>query len=153
MNVKILVHEVPQDEGGGYWAEVPALPGCRTQGDSWEELMANLHEVVEGWLLIGAEWKLMHDGVLTAEPSKLDGRQKLIPREQVEALLQEEGYRPRRTVRPKAPGASGGHSEGVGTGSRPWPQSIGMVSDGTLPSSESETYMRKQIHGEPVDAE
>jgi excisionase family DNA binding protein len=98
-------------------------------------------------------WKLMADGVLTAEPSKLDGRQRLIPREQVEALLQEEGYRPRRTVRPKVPKASQGQSEGVGTGSRPWPQSIGMVSDGTLPSSESETYMRKQIHGEPVDAE
>lgn len=55
MKVKIVVHDVPPDEGGGYWAEVPALPGCRTQGDSWEELMANVHEVVEGWLLIDAE--------------------------------------------------------------------------------------------------
>jgi predicted RNase H-like HicB family nuclease len=55
MKVKIVVHDVPPNEGGGYWAEVPALPGCRTQGDSWEELMANVHEVVEGWLLIDAE--------------------------------------------------------------------------------------------------
>jgi predicted RNase H-like HicB family nuclease len=55
MNVKIVVHDVPPEEGGGYWAEVPALPGCRTQGDSWEELMANIREVVEGWLLIDVE--------------------------------------------------------------------------------------------------
>lgn len=44
-------------------------------------------------------WKLLSDGVLTAVPSKLDGRQKLIPREQVESLLLEEGYRPQRTAR------------------------------------------------------
>jgi predicted RNase H-like HicB family nuclease len=55
VNVKIVVHDVPPEEGGGYWAEVPALPGCRTQGDSWEELMANIREVVEGWLLIDVE--------------------------------------------------------------------------------------------------
>lgn len=99
-------------------------------------------------------WKLMHDGVLSAESSKLDGRQKLIPREQVEALLLEEGYRPRRTARRSMPNTSRRDPEGVvDTIPRPWPQSIGMVSDGTLPSSESEVYMRNHIHGEPVEAE
>jgi predicted RNase H-like HicB family nuclease len=48
MTIKILVHEV---EEGGYWAEVPAIPGCATQGDTMEELMANLREAIEGCLL------------------------------------------------------------------------------------------------------
>ncbi len=38
-----LVHE---DESGGYWAEVAELPGCITQGDTDEELEANLQEVI-----------------------------------------------------------------------------------------------------------
>lgn len=52
MKVKVVVHDVPSVEGGGYWAEVPTLSGCRTQGESWDELMSNVHEIVEGWLLI-----------------------------------------------------------------------------------------------------
>jgi len=47
MNVKAIIHE---EEGGGYWAEVPALPGCATQGDTMEELLANLREAIEGFL-------------------------------------------------------------------------------------------------------
>lgn len=58
-------------------------------------------------------WKLLTDGVLTAEPSKLDARQKLIPREQVERLLLEEGYRPRRTIRRINRGADVPESERV----------------------------------------
>ena len=37
---------------GGYWAEVPALPGCATQGDSFEALLSNLYEAVEGCLSV-----------------------------------------------------------------------------------------------------
>jgi predicted RNase H-like HicB family nuclease len=48
MRLKAIVHEA---EEGGYWAEIPALPGCFSQGESVEELRANLHEAVEGWLL------------------------------------------------------------------------------------------------------
>jgi excisionase family DNA binding protein len=99
-------------------------------------------------------WKLMADGVLTAEPSKLDGRQKLIPRAQVEALLLEEGYRPRRTVRRSMSRELRAESSGtVEAEARLWPKSIGMVSDGTVPSDQSETYMRQQLHGESVEAE
>ncbi|MCV3215246.1 type II toxin-antitoxin system HicB family antitoxin [Plectonema radiosum NIES-515] len=47
MKFKAIVH---QAEEGGYWAEVPALPGCITEGDTWEELMANLKDAIEGWL-------------------------------------------------------------------------------------------------------
>ena len=48
MTLKAIIHEADE---GGFWAEVPALPGCFTQGESLQELEANLHEAVEGWLL------------------------------------------------------------------------------------------------------
>lgn len=35
---------------GGYWAEVPALPGCFTQGESLEEVMARVKEAIEGFV-------------------------------------------------------------------------------------------------------
>ena len=47
MKIKIVVHEA---EEGGFWAEVPAIPGCATEGDTVEELMANLREAIEGCL-------------------------------------------------------------------------------------------------------
>jgi predicted RNase H-like HicB family nuclease len=40
----------PEPETGGYSAEVPALPGCYTQGETLEEIQANLREAAEGWL-------------------------------------------------------------------------------------------------------
>ena len=45
MKLKVIVHEA---EEGGYWAEVPAIPGCATQGDTFEELLCNLEEAVDG---------------------------------------------------------------------------------------------------------
>ena len=49
MKIKVIVHEA---EEGGYWAEVPAIPGCATQGESMEELMENLQEAIEGCLSV-----------------------------------------------------------------------------------------------------
>ncbi|HXP48259.1 MAG TPA: type II toxin-antitoxin system HicB family antitoxin [Terriglobales bacterium] len=45
MKLKAIIHEA---EEGGFWAEVPAIPGCATQGDTMEELLTNLREAVEG---------------------------------------------------------------------------------------------------------
>ena len=42
-NYAVVIHEEPE---GGFWAEVPALPGCYTQGDSIEELMDNVSEAI-----------------------------------------------------------------------------------------------------------
>lgn len=50
MKLKVVVH---QAEEGGYWAEVPAIPGCATQGDSWDELLQNIYEAIHGCLSIG----------------------------------------------------------------------------------------------------
>ena len=41
---------IEQDEHGYYVAEVPALPGCLSQGKSYEEVIANIKEAIEGWL-------------------------------------------------------------------------------------------------------
>lgn len=49
MNIKVIVH---QAEEGGYWAEVPAIPGCATQGETFEDLLQNLYEAVEGCLSV-----------------------------------------------------------------------------------------------------
>lgn len=49
MKIKVVIHEA---EEGGYWAEVPSIPGCATQGETHEELIANLHEAIEGCLSV-----------------------------------------------------------------------------------------------------
>lgn len=49
MNIKVVIHEA---EEGGFWGEVPALPGCASQGETLDELMANLREAIEGCLSI-----------------------------------------------------------------------------------------------------
>jgi predicted RNase H-like HicB family nuclease len=40
----------PEPEAGGYSAEVPALPGCYTQGETLVEVQANLRDAAERWL-------------------------------------------------------------------------------------------------------
>ncbi len=52
MKLKVLVHAA---EVGGYWAEIPALPGCVSQGETLEEIRANIREAAEGWLEVAAE--------------------------------------------------------------------------------------------------
>lgn len=50
---KILEYTVlftPDEESGGFVVEVPALPGCHTQGDSLEEAERNAHEAIELYL-------------------------------------------------------------------------------------------------------
>lgn len=63
MKLKAVVHEA---EEGGFWAEVPALPGCATQGETLEELVENLHEAVEGCLSVDVA------------PAKTDERDRVI---------------------------------------------------------------------------
>lgn len=49
MKLKVVVHEA---EEGGFWAEVPAIPGCATQGETFEELLKNIYEAVEACLSV-----------------------------------------------------------------------------------------------------
>ncbi len=52
MKLQVVIHEA---EEGGYWAEVPAIPGCATQGETFEELLQNLYEAVEGCLSVSVQ--------------------------------------------------------------------------------------------------
>jgi predicted RNase H-like HicB family nuclease len=49
MKLKIIIHEA---EEGGFWAEVPAIPGCMSQGDTIKDLIESLYDAVEGCLSI-----------------------------------------------------------------------------------------------------
>jgi predicted RNase H-like HicB family nuclease len=48
VTLKVLIHKA---EEGGYWAEVPALPGCVSQGETIDDVHTNVREAIEGWLL------------------------------------------------------------------------------------------------------
>ena len=52
MKLKVIIHEA---EEGGYWAEVPSIPGCVAQGDSFDELLGNIYEAVEGCLSVDVQ--------------------------------------------------------------------------------------------------
>jgi predicted RNase H-like HicB family nuclease len=52
MKINAIVHKA---EEGGYWAEVPSIPGCATQGETMEELLENLREAIEGCLFVPVE--------------------------------------------------------------------------------------------------
>ena len=52
MILKAIVH---QAEEGGFWAEVPDLPGCATQGETLDEVEANLREAIDAWLSVDDE--------------------------------------------------------------------------------------------------
>ncbi|MGA2713089.1 MAG: type II toxin-antitoxin system HicB family antitoxin [Bryobacteraceae bacterium] len=43
----VVIHQEPE---GGFWAEVPALPGCYSQGETMDELMGNIREAISGVL-------------------------------------------------------------------------------------------------------
>ena len=49
MKLKLIMHEA---EESGYWAEIPAIPGCATQGGDLKELIQNVYDAVEGCLSI-----------------------------------------------------------------------------------------------------
>lgn len=47
MRLKVVIEP---GEDFGFVAHVPALRGCRSQGNTREELLANIREAIEGWL-------------------------------------------------------------------------------------------------------
>ena len=63
MQLHAVIHEAPE---GGYWAEVPAFPGCVTQAETKPELEANLREAIEGWLLAAEPVDAPAEGELLA---------------------------------------------------------------------------------------
>jgi predicted RNase H-like HicB family nuclease len=49
MKIKVIFHKA---EEGGFWAEVPTLPGCFSQGETIEETQINMREAIKGFLEI-----------------------------------------------------------------------------------------------------
>ena len=49
MKIKVVVHDADE---GGFGAEVPAIPGCASQGETMDELLRNIHEAIEGCLSV-----------------------------------------------------------------------------------------------------
>jgi predicted RNase H-like HicB family nuclease len=47
MNIRVVLE---RDEDGFYVAEVPAMPGCLSQGRTREEAITNIREAIVGWL-------------------------------------------------------------------------------------------------------
>ena len=56
MRIRVIVHKA---EEGGFWAEVPSIPGCATQGETMEEIEANVREAIEGCLSVDVEQPLL----------------------------------------------------------------------------------------------
>ena len=57
MKFRVVVHSA---EEGGFWAEVPALAGCVSQGETLAETLANIREAAAGWLEV-ADDRAQHD--------------------------------------------------------------------------------------------
>jgi predicted RNase H-like HicB family nuclease len=53
MKLTVVIHEA---EEGGFWAEIPAIPGCAAQGDSFDELLSNIYEAIEAYLSIDLKY-------------------------------------------------------------------------------------------------
>ena len=56
MRIRVVVHKA---EEGGFWAEVPSIPGCATQGETIAEIEANVREAIEGCLSVEVEQPLL----------------------------------------------------------------------------------------------
>ena len=50
-----------EPDAGGFSASIPALPGCHTQGETLDEVRANLREAAEGWLAVAHDDALARD--------------------------------------------------------------------------------------------
>jgi len=59
-DLKAYIHEAQE---GGYWAEVPALPGCLTQGETLDEVVENINDAIQGWLSVQTRESLIAHGV------------------------------------------------------------------------------------------
>lgn len=55
MEIRTYTVKVLPAAEGGYWAYVPALPGCFTQGETLEEVKRMAQEAVEGFIQVLAE--------------------------------------------------------------------------------------------------
>lgn len=58
-DIQVIIHKCKAPETG-YWAEVPSLPGCVTQGETLEEVRAMIQDAVSGWF--ASAWEIAMRG-------------------------------------------------------------------------------------------
>lgn len=51
LNYPVEISVIPEDEGGGYLASIPLLPGCMTDGETVEEAYTNLQDAKREWII------------------------------------------------------------------------------------------------------
>ena len=50
LSYSIVVEPLPLEEGGGFVATVPDLPGCMSDGETPEEALVNVQDAIEAWI-------------------------------------------------------------------------------------------------------
>ncbi len=53
MNIQhyeVLIRPLTAEEGGGFFASVPELPGCHSDGETPQEALANAYDAIACWI-------------------------------------------------------------------------------------------------------
>jgi predicted RNase H-like HicB family nuclease len=50
LNYPVIVSPLPEEDGGGFVATVPDLPGCMSDGETPQEALTNVQDAIEVWL-------------------------------------------------------------------------------------------------------
>jgi antitoxin HicB len=52
----VRIEKLSKEDGGGYLALAPDLPGCMSDGATPEEALKNVQEAIESWIESAKEW-------------------------------------------------------------------------------------------------
>ncbi len=47
---EVVIRPLPAADGGGYLATAPALPGCKSDGDTPQDALANAYDAIACWI-------------------------------------------------------------------------------------------------------
>lgn len=50
LDYPILIEPLSSEDGGGFLATVPDLPGCMSDGETYEEALANVRSAISEWI-------------------------------------------------------------------------------------------------------
>jgi antitoxin HicB len=47
---KVVIEPLSEEDGGGFLATVPELPGCMSDGETWAEALVNVEDAIGCWI-------------------------------------------------------------------------------------------------------